>query len=72
MKADEIVDCAELVPEPGRFGQPGPLVRCNAPAEVTRTELVDGNDGPVLCIETQCALGHLLYMPREDPRPADH
>lgn len=62
MKASEMLDCTELVAGPDR---PGTLVRCNAPAEVTRTAWIDSTDGPAEHIETHCVLGHRLFMSRE-------
>ena len=68
MKAEELVDCAELVPDGGGLG---PMVRCNAPAEVTRTARIASTDGLIQHIETLCVLGHRLLMPAQDSQQTD-
>ena len=68
MNADEWMDCAELVPQ--RAGR-GPMVRCNAPAEVIRIERIASTDGLIQHIETLCVLGHRFSMPAEGSQPAD-
>ncbi len=58
----DVIDCSEQVPERAGFG---PIVRCNAPAEVVRTWLVESTGGMTVHAEVRCVLGHYLRGPME-------
>lgn len=60
MNPDQWVDCPELISRPG-----DELMRCSLPAEIVRTETIQGTNGPVMHFQTRCLLGHFLFFPAE-------